>query len=157
MRGRHTRYSQELAERICQGVAQGRSLTQLSQELGMPGRATLARWLKRHPEFRTAYEAALQAGAGAPPPERPARPAAIARPRGYRRDIGERICERLAGGRSLLDLARDPDLPCTRTIYAWLQAHDARAVILRPDRYIVGVARSGPDLDRISQYLPVAP
>ena len=40
---------------------------------------------------------------------------------------------------------------------AWLQAHDANAVILRPDRYIVGVARSGADLDRISQYLPVAP
>lgn len=39
----------------------------------------------------------------------------------------------------------------------WLQAHDASAVILRPDRYIVGVARSGADLDRISQYLPVAP
>lgn len=39
----------------------------------------------------------------------------------------------------------------------WLRAHDARAVILRPDRYIVGVARSGADLDRISQYLPVAP
>ncbi|MDH6592899.1 3-(3-hydroxy-phenyl)propionate hydroxylase [Variovorax sp. TBS-050B] len=39
----------------------------------------------------------------------------------------------------------------------WLRSHDAAAVILRPDRYIVGVARSGADLDRISQYLPVAP
>ena len=39
----------------------------------------------------------------------------------------------------------------------WLRAHNASAVILRPDRYIVGVARSGADLDRISQYLPVAP
>ena len=39
----------------------------------------------------------------------------------------------------------------------WLQTHNANAVILRPDRYIVGVARSGADLDRISQYLPVAP
>ncbi|HET7837822.1 MAG TPA: bifunctional 3-(3-hydroxy-phenyl)propionate/3-hydroxycinnamic acid hydroxylase [Variovorax sp.] len=39
----------------------------------------------------------------------------------------------------------------------WLQAHEAQAVILRPDRYIVGVARTGTDLDRISQYLPVAP
>ncbi|MDM0025274.1 bifunctional 3-(3-hydroxy-phenyl)propionate/3-hydroxycinnamic acid hydroxylase MhpA [Variovorax saccharolyticus] len=39
----------------------------------------------------------------------------------------------------------------------WLRAHDANAVILRPDRYIVGVARSGADLDRISQYLPVVP
>jgi len=39
----------------------------------------------------------------------------------------------------------------------WLQSHQAHAVILRPDRYIVGVARTGFDLDRISQYLPVAP
>lgn len=39
----------------------------------------------------------------------------------------------------------------------WLEAHHAQAVILRPDRYIVGVARTGPELDRISQYLPVAP
>ena len=39
----------------------------------------------------------------------------------------------------------------------WLQAHEAQAVILRPDRYIVGVARTGTDLDRISQYLPVGP
>lgn len=42
-------------------------------------------------------------------------------------------------------------------IEEWLQAHNANAVILRPDRYIVGVARTGSDLDRISQYLPVAP
>lgn len=39
----------------------------------------------------------------------------------------------------------------------WLAAHAAQAVILRPDRYIVGVARTGHDLDRISQHLPVAP
>jgi 3-(3-hydroxy-phenyl)propionate hydroxylase len=39
----------------------------------------------------------------------------------------------------------------------WLDAQQAQAVILRPDRYIVGIARTGHDLDRISQYLPVAP
>ena len=39
----------------------------------------------------------------------------------------------------------------------WLRSHQAHAVILRPDRYIVGTARTGHDLDRISQYLPVAP
>lgn len=43
------------------------------------------------------------------------------------------------------------------SLQEWLRSHDASAVILRPDRYIVGVARSGADLDRISQYLPVAP
>lgn len=39
----------------------------------------------------------------------------------------------------------------------WLRANEASAVILRPDRYIVGVARSGADLDRISQFLSVGP
>lgn len=47
--------------------------------------------------------------------------------------------------------------PPAPAIEAWLQSHNANAVILRPDRYIVGVARTGSDLDRISQYLPVAP
>ena len=40
---------------------------------------------------------------------------------------------------------------------AWLRRHEAGAVILRPDRYIVGVARTQAELDRISQHLPVAP
>ncbi|KQW64977.1 bifunctional 3-(3-hydroxy-phenyl)propionate/3-hydroxycinnamic acid hydroxylase [Variovorax sp. Root411] len=46
-----------------------------------------------------------------------------------------------------------PDAP----LRDWLDAQEAQAVILRPDRYIVGVARTGHDLDRISQHLPVAP
>lgn len=46
-----------------------------------------------------------------------------------------------------------PDAP----LRDWLDAQEAQAVILRPDRYIVGVARTGLDLDRISQHLPVAP
>lgn len=47
----------------------------------------------------------------------------------------------------------EPDPPLAE----WLRSHEAGAVILRPDRYIVGVARTGSELDRISQYLPVAP
>lgn len=43
------------------------------------------------------------------------------------------------------------------SLSAWLASNEAQAVILRPDRYIVGVARTGLDLDRISQYLPAAP
>lgn len=39
----------------------------------------------------------------------------------------------------------------------WLGTNHASAVILRPDRYIAGVARSGADLDRISQFLPAGP
>ncbi len=46
-----------------------------------------------------------------------------------------------------------PDAP----LDAWLRSHEAAAVILRPDRYIIGVARTDCELDSISRYLPVAP
>ena len=44
--------------------------------------------------------------------------------------------------------------PC---IADWLDEHEADAVVLRPDRYIVGVARTAGELERISQLLPVTP
>ena len=46
--------------------------------------------------------------------------------------------------------ARDPE------VQAWLKQHQLRAVLLRPDRYILGVAQSGTDLDSISAWLPAA-
>lgn len=39
----------------------------------------------------------------------------------------------------------------------WLDAHEADAVVLRPDRYIVGVARTAGELDDLTQLLPAAP
>ena len=39
---------------------------------------------------------------------------------------------------------------------AWLQQQGVRAVLLRPDRYILGVAQTGADLDGLSALLPVA-
>jgi len=44
--------------------------------------------------------------------------------------------------------ARDPE------VQAWLQQQGVRAVLLRPDRYILGVAQTSADLDRISALLP---
>ena len=41
-------------------------------------------------------------------------------------------------------------------ISQWLELHAAQAVVLRPDRYIVGVANTAAELDRISQHLPTA-
>lgn len=46
--------------------------------------------------------------------------------------------------------ARDPELQ------AWLEQHGVRAVMLRPDRYLMGVARSSSELDSISACLPAA-
>jgi 3-(3-hydroxy-phenyl)propionate hydroxylase len=44
---------------------------------------------------------------------------------------------------------------CDPEVKAWLDQHGVRAVLLRPDRYIMGVARSDSDLDSISALLPV--
>jgi 3-(3-hydroxy-phenyl)propionate hydroxylase len=46
--------------------------------------------------------------------------------------------------------ARDPE------VKAWLDQQGVRAVLLRPDRYILGVAQSSAELDRISTVLPAA-
>jgi 3-(3-hydroxy-phenyl)propionate hydroxylase len=39
---------------------------------------------------------------------------------------------------------------------SWLRAHDAAAVVLRPDRYLLGGARTGGELARLSTLLPSA-
>lgn len=46
--------------------------------------------------------------------------------------------------------ARDPE------ILAWLENHRLRAVILRPDRYILGAAQTSTELDSLSALLPAA-
>lgn len=39
-------------------------------------------------------------------------------------------------------------------VQAWLQQQNVRAVMLRPDRYVLGVARSAADLDALAELLP---
>jgi len=46
--------------------------------------------------------------------------------------------------------ARDPE------VRAWLSQQGVRGLFLRPDRYIIGVAHTGADLDRLSALLPSA-
>lgn len=41
-------------------------------------------------------------------------------------------------------------------VAAWLRSHDAAAVVLRPDRYLLGGARTGHELGRLSTLLPAA-
>jgi 3-(3-hydroxy-phenyl)propionate hydroxylase len=46
--------------------------------------------------------------------------------------------------------AREPE------VKAWLDQQGVRAVLLRPDRYVLGVAQNSAELDRLSALLPVA-
>ena len=46
--------------------------------------------------------------------------------------------------------ARDPE------VRTWFEQQGLRAVVIRPDRYILGTAQTGAELDSISALLPVA-
>ena len=44
----------------------------------------------------------------------------IGRPSSYTPETGETICERIAEGESLTQICRDPEMPSSPTVYAWL-------------------------------------
>ncbi|MDX3905778.1 MAG: bifunctional 3-(3-hydroxy-phenyl)propionate/3-hydroxycinnamic acid hydroxylase [Pigmentiphaga sp.] len=69
---------------------------------------------------------------------------------GVIRDVGEWTRERWERlGAVVLDR---PD----RTLADWLDAHGVGAVVLRPDRYLMGMARTPDELERITARLPTA-
>ena len=51
-------YTQEIAERICAEMIDGKSLTTICKMAGMPSRRTVMYWLNRHQEFRELYDRA---------------------------------------------------------------------------------------------------
>ena len=54
-RGRPLDYSFQVAISICARLAEGKSLRAICSDAGMPGRATVFRWIARHKEFRDWY------------------------------------------------------------------------------------------------------
>src|ERR1700720_3675520 len=59
-RGRPSDYSFQVAISICARLAEGKSLRTICSEAGMPGRATVFRWIARHKEFRDEYTLACE-------------------------------------------------------------------------------------------------
>ena len=59
-RGRPSDYSFQVAISICARLAEGKSLRAICSEAGMPGRATVFRWIARHKEFRDEYTLACE-------------------------------------------------------------------------------------------------
>ena len=48
-------YSAQVASTICDRLVEGESLRAICSDTGMPGRATVFRWIARHKEFRDLY------------------------------------------------------------------------------------------------------
>jgi hypothetical protein len=61
-KGRPSKYSKALAERICAGIAQGKSLVAVLKGSGMPTYNTVLRWLadERYADFRGMYARARE-------------------------------------------------------------------------------------------------
>lgn len=59
--GRPTDYSDELAARICEWIAGGKSLRSFTREPDTPDLSTITRWIVRHEQFRTQYVDAREA------------------------------------------------------------------------------------------------
>ena len=53
--GRPTDYSQEIADQICERIADGESLRKICAEDDMPNKATVFRWLAAHEAFSDQY------------------------------------------------------------------------------------------------------
>lgn len=58
--GRPAMYTQELAERICDLIAQGESLRHIEAIEGMPHKATIMRWCIKYPAFCEQYTRAKE-------------------------------------------------------------------------------------------------
>jgi hypothetical protein len=60
---RVTTYTVEVAERICELIADGNSLRSICRDENMPNRSTVLRWLEEQPEFASRYARARGAQA----------------------------------------------------------------------------------------------
>jgi len=58
--GRPTDYNQEIADKICERLAEGESLRTICEGDDMPNRVTVYRWLFKHEEFSNQYAQARE-------------------------------------------------------------------------------------------------
>lgn len=63
--GRPSDYTPELADRICEELANGLSLRTVCDMDGMPSKATIFNWLRKHKEFLDQYARAKEESADA--------------------------------------------------------------------------------------------
>lgn len=63
--GRPNEYTQEVADRICEELAIGKSLRSVCLSEDMPAIRTIFNWFRSHPEFLLQYEKAKQESADA--------------------------------------------------------------------------------------------
>jgi hypothetical protein len=121
-----SRYREDLARRVCEGAAQGKSLAEIARMPAMPQAQTVRRWLAAEPVFAARYAVARERGG----------PLKRGRPSTYHEAIGRAICERLLEGRAITHICADADMPPVATVFWWLKTHPEFAEMYRVAREI---------------------
>lgn len=63
--GRPSNFNVQVGDDICERLADGESLRSICRDEGMPGKATVFRWLQKHESFRDQYTRARESQADA--------------------------------------------------------------------------------------------
>lgn len=118
----YVRWSPEVADGVCEGLAMGIPLRHLGACPDLPSAQQVRAWMRTKPGFAERVRAARREGG-------------IDRPgtRGrYDEATVDAVTERLARGEPLYVIAQDPALPCLMTLYNWLHRRPgfARDIVL---------------------------
>jgi hypothetical protein len=109
-RGPNSLYTRELAERILQEVAGGRSLHEVCGDDGVPGYSTVYTWVARDTQgFAARYNRARETGYAK------RRHGTV-----YTEELAERILHELSCGRALFDVCMDDGMPAASTVKLWV-------------------------------------
>jgi terminase small subunit-like protein len=102
-------YSPDIADRILEGVAAGRTLASVCRDIGLPCRATVVHWIgDDHDGFAERYRQAREIGHG--------KPGRVT----YSPDVADRIIALLMRGETLTDICQEPDMPHLNSVLNWV-------------------------------------
>jgi hypothetical protein len=108
---RATIYTAELAERVLQGLLNGRPLRDICLDDGMPAASTVRLWVSVDRDgFAGRYRRARASG----------QPLRGGHPTVYSSELAHRLLLELGCGRTLSDVCRDDGMPCHATVRNWV-------------------------------------
>jgi hypothetical protein len=110
MSGRPPLYTAELAERVLDGIRDGRSLAELCADDAMPSENTLRAWVADDVDgFAARYRHARRIG-------RTVLPGQVR----YSREIADEVTDALMTGRPLSEICKDVGMPSNNTVSCWV-------------------------------------
>jgi hypothetical protein len=102
-------YNRDLADRILQQIAAGRSVAATCRDVGLPSRLIVCAWVASdHDGFAERYRRARETGHG--------KPGKVT----YSAEVADRLLAMLMQGELLTDICQEPDMPAANTVHNWV-------------------------------------